>query len=167
MLEKLSRVERGWKLVGSDGGGVGEVVEVREDLVVVEHGLINKETLYVPVSALADVRDGEVVLDLPADRVAELGWQVPPRASANARPGPRDSGGDTTTMTGAGYGAGGTASAAGPLGTYQGDQIHDRFGGSARAGLGRPEPETALDEEDVASEPAGGEYHDEERGRGA
>ncbi len=163
MLEQLNRVQRGWKLVGSDGDQVGEVVEIREGQVVVEHGLINKQTLYVPVSALAGVRDGEVVLDLPADRVGEMGWHVPPQASDKAGAVPRDSVGDMTTMTGAGYGAGGTASSAGPLGTFHGDQIHDRLGGSSRAGLGRPGPRAA-DDDEVASEPVGGEYRDEERG---
>jgi hypothetical protein len=151
VMESLSRVRSGWKVVGSDGGKVGEVQDVRESHLVVEHGLINKQTLYVPVSEVTEVRDDSVVLGIEAGRAGEMGWHVRPGTDQPGGPAPRRSGGDMTTMTGAGYGAGGTVASAGPMSPQRGDQIQDRMGGSSRAGLGRPGPR--IEGEGEAPEP--------------
>jgi uncharacterized protein YrrD len=66
-------IERGWEVVGSDGGRVGDVDEVLADLasdifdgLTVDQGL-TKAPRYVPAERVAQIVEGRVVLDAPAD----------------------------------------------------------------------------------------------------
>jgi len=66
-------IERGWDVVGSDGGRVGEVDEVLADLnadifdgLTVDLGL-TKTPRYVPSERVAQILEGRVVLDAHAD----------------------------------------------------------------------------------------------------
>jgi hypothetical protein len=162
-FDELQRVREGWAVVGNDGGNIGSVQEVHENHVVVEHGLINKKALYVPISVISSVGDDSVELSIPAGEAGGMGWHVPPGSVPGAGPGTLQTGGDMTTMTGGGYGAGGTAAAAGPLSPTRGDQIHDRFGGSSRAGLGRPKPQGGDDDAPVADEATGAPRTEQQR----
>lgn len=139
--DDLQRIGKGWRVLGRDGRAIGEVEQVRDDLLVVHRGrLLGAQRLYVPIDALAEVGADTVVLGLPASEVGSKGWHVrptspPPRGRERARGEEHD----MTTMTGAGFGAGGTAASGGPLGPTRGRGIEGRFGGSGRAGLGSPE----------------------------
>ena len=138
----LQRIGVGWLVLGSDGAAIGEVERVRDDMLIVHHGRLfgGDQRLYVPLDALAEVRAGDIVLSVASSEVGARGWHVAPW-SAPPRGAERTVGSesDMTTMTGAGYGAGGTATSAGPLGPTRGRGIEGRFGGSGRAGLGSPE----------------------------
>ena len=66
-------IERGWEVVGSDGGRVGQVDEVLADLsadifdgLTVDQGL-TKPPRYVPSERVAQILEGRVVLDAHAD----------------------------------------------------------------------------------------------------
>ena len=66
-------IERGWDVVGSDGGRIGEVDELLADLeadifggLTVEQGL-TKPPRYVPSERVAQILEGRVVLDAQAD----------------------------------------------------------------------------------------------------
>jgi hypothetical protein len=102
-----SAVQPGWTVVGSDGGKVGEVTAVREDHLVVERGLINKEHLYVPIDALANGSDNDTVtLNLASGDVTEQGWQVPPSARHEREVPAYPEVPETTTIQAAGYSSG-------------------------------------------------------------
>lgn len=66
-------IERGWDVVGSDGGRVGAVDEVLADVdadifdgLTVSQGL-TKPARYVPSERVAQILEGRVVLDAHAD----------------------------------------------------------------------------------------------------
>lgn len=151
--DESPRIGKGWRVLGRDGKAIGEVEQVRDDVLVVHRGwrLGRAQRLFVPIDALGEVRSDSVVLRLAASEVGAKGWHVRPN-SPPPRGAERTTGGeyDMTTMTGAGYGAGGTAASAGPLGPTRGRGIEGRFGGSGRAGLGSPELDT--DDEEVVPE---------------
>jgi hypothetical protein len=61
-------VERGWKVLGEDGGEIGRVDEVTGDPeadifdgIRVSHGLLGR-TEYVPSERVAEIREGAVVV---------------------------------------------------------------------------------------------------------
>lgn len=66
-------VERGWRVLGRDGDELGTVDEVLGDEEAdifnglrVHSGLLGKPT-YVPAERVAEIREGEVVLDGPLE----------------------------------------------------------------------------------------------------
>jgi hypothetical protein len=155
VLNELRRIQKGWSVIGSNGRQIGTVAQVRDDQLVVEAGLLQKHDLYVPVSAVSQVGDDRVTVNATADEAEQLGWRYPPEQGYARRQDlrPTGEGSDTTTLTGAAYGAGAGVSSAGPVAPGHGDAIADRLGGSGRAGLSglsaRPdddqEPREALD----------------------
>ncbi|HSH21094.1 MAG TPA: DUF2171 domain-containing protein [Candidatus Caenarcaniphilales bacterium] len=152
VLDELNRIQQGWRVVGSDGSEMGKVAAVHEDHLVVEAGTLFKHNLYVPVTALVEIGDERVSLNVPAGDADELGWRYPPEGSYVTAEGFEPAAeGDTTTMTGAGYGAGAGASSGGPLAPGHGDAVDDRLGGSGRAGLSglTRRPDRELEPEDV------------------
>ena len=65
-------IEKGWHVVGSDGGRIGDVDEVLADLdadifdgLTVRPGL-TKSVRYVPAERVAQIVEGSVVVDAPA-----------------------------------------------------------------------------------------------------
>jgi hypothetical protein len=76
-------VERGWRVVASDGGEVGAVDEVLGDqnadifdgLSVRGNAL--SEPIYVPAEHVAEITEGSIRLDLTADEVAALDADPP------------------------------------------------------------------------------------------
>lgn len=73
------QVGQGMAVVGSDGQRVGELREVRpvEADILVHRPLLQRD-VYIPCDAIDGVRDGAIVLTLPADEVAQQGWPHPP-----------------------------------------------------------------------------------------
>ncbi len=106
MNSMQAQVQPGWAVVGSDGGKVGKVTAVREDHLVVEHGLINKQSLYVPVDAVTGASDDTVTLNLGSAQVAEQGWQVPPSAPHERNLPAYPEVPETTMIQAAGYSSG-------------------------------------------------------------
>lgn len=75
----IHAVERGWRVHGADGGSLGSVAEVTDAYVRLSGGPLGGE-VYVPAARLAEVRDGEVRLDVSADEVDRDAWSSPPAA---------------------------------------------------------------------------------------
>jgi hypothetical protein len=65
------RVRQGMEVVGSDGGLIGEVKEVRDEDVQVDRH--QARDLYIPLRA-CQVRDGKLWLNIPARSVDEQKW---------------------------------------------------------------------------------------------
>jgi hypothetical protein len=85
-------VERGWKVIDSDGKEIGRVDEVvgdsGEDIfngLTVAHGLLGRSR-YVPAEEVAEITDGEVRLALTDDDVGRLDEPEPPPPSEQLRP---------------------------------------------------------------------------------
>jgi hypothetical protein len=85
-------IEPGWTVVAVDGTEVGTVDEVVGDAnadifngVALATGLLGRSK-YVPAERVAEIRDGEVQLDLPAETVAHLDDHEPEPPSTELRP---------------------------------------------------------------------------------
>ena len=71
-------IERGWVVRDADGDEIGQVHEVTGDEnadifdgLTIKHGALSKDK-YVPSEHVAEIREGEVVLDLSRDAVERL-----------------------------------------------------------------------------------------------
>jgi len=72
-------------VIGSDGGKVGTVAEVQPTYIVVEKGFFFPTDYYIPMSAVASIGDGQVVLNVAKDAALQSGWDtVPDTASVTA-----------------------------------------------------------------------------------
>lgn len=73
------QVERDMAVVGSDGERVGVLRDVRpmEADILVHRALLQRD-VYIPCDAIEGVREGAIVLTLPAAEVAKQGWPHPP-----------------------------------------------------------------------------------------
>lgn len=76
-------VERGWRVLGRDGGELGHVDEVTGDHdadifngLSVSGGLI-EGTHYVPAERVREIRDGEVDVDLGEEELGRFDGQEP------------------------------------------------------------------------------------------
>jgi hypothetical protein len=85
-------VEPGWKVVAADGEEIGQVEEfvgdANEDIfngLAISTGLLGKPK-YVPAERVAEIVEGEVRLDLPADAVEHLDDYEPQPPSEELRP---------------------------------------------------------------------------------
>lgn len=118
-------VTEGADVVGSDGDKVGEVVNAYPDYIVVKKGFFFPSDYYVPSSAIANVDEGHVYLNVTKDEAMnqDPSWDTEPVASTTT-------GYDDTaaTTTGAGYTAdtdATTSTTATGLGGYTAD-VDDR-----------------------------------------
>lgn len=71
-------IDVGVDVVGSCGHKVGEVVDVRDDYVVVEKGFFRPEDFFVPKSAIDSIGDHSVKLNVSRDDLAHSGWNEDP-----------------------------------------------------------------------------------------
>ncbi len=85
-------VEKGWKVVASDGTEVGTVEETIGDSnrdifdgIAVATGLFEKHR-YVPAEQVAEIVEGEVRLALAPDEIERLGKHEQPPPSTQIRP---------------------------------------------------------------------------------
>ena len=72
---RMTDLRPGWVVVGNDGRRLGSIKEVGQNYVLTSPG-----DLYVPASAIANVADGTVQLNLAQREAMQSGWQQPPRA---------------------------------------------------------------------------------------
>lgn len=84
-------IEPGWRVTAADGSEIGRVEEVVGDTgsdifngLAVSSGLLAKAK-YVPAERVAEIRGGEVRLDLPPDAVDGLDEHEPEPPSAEFR----------------------------------------------------------------------------------
>ena len=71
---RMTDLKPGWAVVGNDGGRVGSVKEVGQHYVRISPG-----DLYVPASAIANVQNAVVQLNVARQDVAQMGWEQAPR----------------------------------------------------------------------------------------
>jgi ferritin-like metal-binding protein YciE len=75
MFDRVLQMQRGMPVVGSDGSNVGLIKEVRENDFLVDIPM--HRDLYVPFSAIQNVDDDQVVLNIPGHQVVQMDWPRP------------------------------------------------------------------------------------------
>jgi len=73
-----SQIQVGTDVYGSDGDKVGSVAEVQPTYLVVEKGFFFPTDYYIPLSAVSQVSDGQVVLTVSRDTALHSGWETIP-----------------------------------------------------------------------------------------
>jgi hypothetical protein len=74
----MTDLKPGWAVVGNDGVRLGTVKDVGQNYVLTSRGGLTGD-LFVPVSAIANVRDETVYLNLTKRDAEGMGWEQGPR----------------------------------------------------------------------------------------
>jgi hypothetical protein len=74
----MADLRSGWAVIGNDGARVGEVREVGQNYILTSRTALASD-IYIPASAIANVEEEVVYLNVPQRNVAEMGWGQPPR----------------------------------------------------------------------------------------
>ncbi|MFN8665103.1 MAG: PRC and DUF2382 domain-containing protein [Thermomicrobiales bacterium] len=77
-------VQIGDDVYGNDGDKVGTVADVQPTYLVVEKGFFFPTDYYIPFSAITQVNDGQVVLNVSKDTALHSGWDTVPEATNDA-----------------------------------------------------------------------------------
>lgn len=114
-------VTEGADVIGSDGEKLGEVVNAHPNYIVVKKGFFFPNDYYVPSSAIANVDEGHVYLNVTKDQAMhqEPSWETEPTNTTTT-----STYDDTVTTTDAGYTTGSdvaTSTTSTGLGGYTGD----------------------------------------------
>jgi hypothetical protein len=83
---RMTDLKPGWAVVGNDGRRLGAVKDVGQNFVLTSRGVGGD--LYVPASAIANVRDETVHLNLTKRDAEEMGWEQGPREVDELETGP-------------------------------------------------------------------------------
>ena len=75
---RMVDLKPGWTVVGNDGGRLGTIKDVGQNYVLTSRTGLPGD-LYVPASAIANVENEVVHLNLPLRDARRMGWQQPPR----------------------------------------------------------------------------------------
>jgi len=78
----MSQVQVGSDVYGSDGDKVGTVAEVQPSYLVVEKGFFFPTDYYIPLRAITQINDGQVVLNVSKDTALHSGWDTIPDSSS-------------------------------------------------------------------------------------
>jgi len=70
---RFADIKRGWRVEDSEETSLGTVVSSGEILLTVSHGLLSSK-LYLPPSAVAEVHEGIVRLNVTSEWVKAQGW---------------------------------------------------------------------------------------------
>ena len=74
----MTDLKPGWTVVANDGHRLGTIRDVGQHYVLVSRsGRLTD--LFVPASAIANVDDAVVYLNLAKSEAEEMGWEQPPR----------------------------------------------------------------------------------------
>ena len=76
--DSMAQVQVGDDVYGSDGDKVGTIAEVQPTYLVVEKGFFFPTDYYIPLSAISQVTDGQVVLTVSRDTALHSGWETIP-----------------------------------------------------------------------------------------
>lgn len=71
-------IDDGYDVFAADGEKVGDVQEVHSHYLVVSKGFFFPTERYVPVTAITDVRDERVSLNVTKDQIDSQGWDTEP-----------------------------------------------------------------------------------------
>jgi len=75
---RMADLQPGWEVVGNDERRVGTIREVGQNYVLTSTSSLGRD-VYVPASAIANVENEVVYLNVPQRDVAAMGWAQPPR----------------------------------------------------------------------------------------
>ncbi len=75
---RIADLKPGWDVVTNDGHRLGRIQEVGQHFIEVPGGLFTG-TLYVPSSAIGNIENETVHLNIAQGEVDSMGWQQPPR----------------------------------------------------------------------------------------
>ncbi|MGD0019453.1 MAG: DUF2171 domain-containing protein [Candidatus Limnocylindrales bacterium] len=75
-----TQIAAGWRVVDVDGKDLGTVAARESDFLAVSRGLA-RGRLYVPLTAVREVKDGAIRLNLPAILIDKRRWSERPRGS--------------------------------------------------------------------------------------
>jgi len=75
---RMTDLRRGWAVMGNDGHRLGTVKAVGQNFVLTACGGRIGD-LYVPASAIANVRDEALHLNLAKHEAEAMGWEQAPR----------------------------------------------------------------------------------------
>lgn len=75
---RMADLKPGWAVVGNDGHRVGTIRDVGQNYVLALSAGLPRD-IYVPASAIGNVENGVVHLNVAQHDVAEMGWEQPPR----------------------------------------------------------------------------------------
>jgi len=78
MTTTLYQIEPGFDVIGADNDKIGDVSEIGPNYLLVTKGFIFVHDMYIPTSAITDVRDEDVYLNVTKDQIDAMGWHEPP-----------------------------------------------------------------------------------------
>ena len=81
---RIADLKPGWEVVTNDGNRLGKIREVGQHFVEVSGGYFSAE-LYIPSSAIGNVENETVHLNIAGGQVDAMGWRQPPRLSDDLR----------------------------------------------------------------------------------
>ena len=81
---RIGDLKAGWEVVTNDGHRLGKIREVGQHFVEVSGGYFSA-ALYIPSSAIANVENEAVHLNVANGEVDAMGWRQPPRLSDDLR----------------------------------------------------------------------------------
>lgn len=87
-----SEIGIGADVYGADGDKIGSVEDVASNYFTVEKGFLFTTDVYVPLSAVTNITDEGIYLNVRKDDIDQQGWTRPPAEDAAAT----DTYGDTT-----------------------------------------------------------------------
>jgi hypothetical protein len=71
---RMTDIKPGWAVMGNDGDRLGTVKGVGQNYL-----LVSPDDLYVPASAIANVADEVIQLNVTTRDAGQMGWQQAPR----------------------------------------------------------------------------------------
>lgn len=86
---RMTDLRPGWPVVGNEERRVGTVKDVRQDYIVASRPGFAAD-LYIPVSAVANVVDEIIYLNIRQPDVDQMGWEQRPMADEELDPRPQD-----------------------------------------------------------------------------
>ena len=84
---RIGDLKPGWSVVTNDGRKLGRVTDVGQHYIEVSPSHFSA-ALYVPSSAIGNVENETVYLNLAHGQIDATGWQQPPRLPDDLRTGP-------------------------------------------------------------------------------
>jgi hypothetical protein len=86
---RMADLKSGWAVVGNDGHRLGTLRAAGADYLKTSRGAFAVD-LYIPASAIANVEDEVIHLNLTKREAEEMGWEQPPRESDAPDTSPED-----------------------------------------------------------------------------
>ncbi|MDQ2652158.1 MAG: DUF2382 domain-containing protein, partial [Chloroflexota bacterium] len=84
LTNTTAQMQIGNDVYGSDGDKVGTVAEVHPTYIVVEKGFFFPTDYYIPLNAITQVADGQIVLNVSKDTALHSGWETIPVTTSDA-----------------------------------------------------------------------------------